>query len=63
MNPLVKTLNMWHGHRLSNFNKSLTSVKRVIFNANGLADNCDIIADINGDDLVKDLEDIVTLLW
>ena len=31
-------------------------------NANGLADNCECIADINGDDRV-DLEDIVTLLF
>ena len=29
---------------------------------NGLADNCECIADINGDDRV-DLEDIVTLLF
>ena len=31
-------------------------------NANGLADNCECIADVNGDDRV-DLEDIVTLLF
>ena len=45
-----------------NFNNILDLCEAGDLNANGLADNCECIADINGDDRV-DLEDIVTLLF
>ena len=45
-----------------NFNNVLDLCEAGDLNANGLADNCECIADINGDDRV-DLEDIVTLLF
>ena len=45
-----------------NLNNVLDLCEAGDLNANGLADNCECIADVNGDERV-DLEDIVTLLF